>query len=327
MEHYVTLFDHKFLPQGLVLHSSLQQYASPCTLWVVCMDEKAEHQLRQLDLPGLRVLPLASVEDPELRAAKANRSWTEYCWTLTPSICLYLLKNHPECSRVTYVDADLAFFSSPTPFFRELESAAKGVLITEHAYAPRYASSTHLAGRFCVQFLTFSNDAKALAVLQHWREQCLESCTAVATVGAPGFGDQKYLEAWPEQHGDIVHVLQQVDQTLAPWNVDHFQEQANAPYFSVFFHFHGFRIVGRNLLRLSSTYRIRRGRHIYDRYLQLLDDQVRKMQAHGFDVPVISWRSERWWLLRTLKRFAFQHLKMRRHRFPVGLTGNSAPQA
>lgn len=317
MEHFITLFDHRFLPQGLVLHETLQRHAAPCELAVVCLDEKAEKHLRQLALPHLKVIPLAEFEDTELLRAKANRTWTEYCWTLTPSVCLRFLEQNPACPRVTYVDADLSFFQSPAGIFSEFEKSGKKILITEHAYAPRYAHLTQLAGRFCVQYLTFANAPAVHAILKIWRDQCLTLCTAVATPGAPGFGDQKYLEDWPERFGEHVHILQQPAEALAPWNVDHYQEQAGHPYFPTFFHFHGLRIHSPRCVRLSSTYAIRRGDHLYQAYLDLLDDRVKRMCAAGIPLPTIPLTGERFWAFRTVKRFLFQHLRIRQHLFPT----------
>src|SRR5512135_1583739 len=134
MEHYVTLFDHKFLPQGMALHSSLLANARPCTLWVVCMDERVERELKTLDLPDLKRIPLQDLESDALKAAKSRRSWGEYCWTLTPYSCLFVLNHGHDVNRVTYLDADLFFFGSPSPIFRELTGAKKQVLITEHAF-------------------------------------------------------------------------------------------------------------------------------------------------------------------------------------------------
>jgi hypothetical protein len=34
MEHYVTLFDSLFLPQGLALHMSMERHAGVYTLWI-----------------------------------------------------------------------------------------------------------------------------------------------------------------------------------------------------------------------------------------------------------------------------------------------------
>ena len=44
MEHFVTLFDAAFLPQGLALHRSLRRHAGDFTLWRVCVDEAAYDQ-------------------------------------------------------------------------------------------------------------------------------------------------------------------------------------------------------------------------------------------------------------------------------------------
>ena len=39
MEHYVTLFDSLFLPQGLALHMSMERHAGNYTLWILCIDD------------------------------------------------------------------------------------------------------------------------------------------------------------------------------------------------------------------------------------------------------------------------------------------------
>ena len=39
------MFDSWFLPQGLALHSSLQQHAGAYRLWILCMDDDTEQVL------------------------------------------------------------------------------------------------------------------------------------------------------------------------------------------------------------------------------------------------------------------------------------------
>ena len=73
-EHYVTRFDHRFLLQGLALYVSLQQQQPESVLWVLCLDQEAENQLRDLNLPHLQALSLRSLETPALLQAKGNRS-------------------------------------------------------------------------------------------------------------------------------------------------------------------------------------------------------------------------------------------------------------
>ena len=50
MEHYVTLFNNLFLPQGLALHASMERHAGTYTLWILCMDNETHDFLAQLAL-------------------------------------------------------------------------------------------------------------------------------------------------------------------------------------------------------------------------------------------------------------------------------------
>ena len=56
-EHFVTLFDSKFLPMGMALHDSLMAHAQPFHLWILCMDEMVEKQLKLISLPDV-IIPL-----------------------------------------------------------------------------------------------------------------------------------------------------------------------------------------------------------------------------------------------------------------------------
>ena len=234
MEHYVTLFDGFFLPQGLALHASLQRHAGSYTLWILCVDEPAYSVLTGLRLPNVRLLRTSDVETAELLAVKPTRTRGEYCWTLTPFAPRFVFEADPDVQRVTYLDADLWFRRDPAPIFREFEASGKQVLITDHAYAPEHDQSAK-SGIFCVQFLTVTRDGGEI-VRKWWEERCIEWCYARAEDGK--YGDQKYLDDWPERFGEWVHVLADKELALAPWNATRF------PYSnSVFYHFHGLRII------------------------------------------------------------------------------------
>lgn len=215
-EHFVTLFDDSFLPIGLALYESLVAHAGAFRLWVVAIDDAVEKHLAQLALPDLTVIPLRTLETPELLAVKPGRTRAEYCWTLTPFTAQAVFDRDPAARRATYVDADVFFLADPRILLDELDCSGKHVLITEHAYAPEYDRS-HDSGRFCVQFLTFDRSDQAHTVMRWWQDRCLEWCFARYEDGK--FGDQVYLDQWPSLFGDCVHIAQQVEKTLAPWNV------------------------------------------------------------------------------------------------------------
>ena len=127
MEHYVTLFDSLFLPQGLALHMSMEKNAGDYTLWVLCVDDETYDVLTTIGLPNVRLLQLSCLELDELKMIKGNRTLREYCWTLTPFAPRFVFEAETSVSRVTYVDADMWFRKNPEPILREFNISKKNV--------------------------------------------------------------------------------------------------------------------------------------------------------------------------------------------------------
>lgn len=277
MEHFCTLFDQRYLLQGLALHASLRRHAPGSMLWIVCMDAPVQDALERLALPGVTTLPLSEIEDERLRRVKADRTPREYCWTVTPFVPEAVFRRAPDATRVTYLDADLYFFDSPAMFLRELDESGKHLLITEHAYAPEY-DQTRTSGRFCVQFLSVRNTSRARAVMKWWQDRCIEWCYARQEDGK--FGDQMYLDEWPVRFGQDVQVLEQSDRTLAPWNVRHAaQRGALRP---VFYHFHAFWWVAGRTVRLHTNYEVGSAAEpLYRAYVSELREARRRLVGMG----------------------------------------------
>jgi hypothetical protein len=243
MEHYVTLFDSLFLPQGLALHLSMERHVKNYTLWILCVDDEAHDALTSLQLPNIRLLQLSKMETDVLLRVKANRSKGEYCWTLTPFAPRFVFEEDESVQRVTYLDADLWFRQHPAPIFSEFEDSGKQVLITDHAYAPEYDQSA-TSGQYCVQFITFTRHGGEV-VRDWWEKRCIEWCYARVEEGK--YGDQKYLDLWPQLFSKQVHVLRDKERTLAPWNAVRF------PYSNgVFWHFHGLRLLDNRRLVIGN---------------------------------------------------------------------------
>lgn len=286
VEHFVTLFDAAFLPSGLVLHATLARHAGPFRLWILCMDERVREQLARLALPGVELIPLADLERevPELARVKPTRGKGEYCWTCTPFTFDAVFARDPSAQRVTYLDADLAFFRDPALLLDELDASGKDVLITDHAYDPAYDTSRE-HGRYCVQFLTCRRTPGGRKVTAWWRERCIEWCFNRVEKGK--FGDQKYLDDWPTRFAAEVHVLAQVRETLAPWNARMFLADGE-PRRPVFFHFHGLRIIDPARAILYTGYRVGpEGDRIYAEYLAVLNAALARLRAAGIPVPTL----------------------------------------
>jgi hypothetical protein len=307
VEHFVTLFDSNYLPLGMCLHASLMEQAQPFRLWIVCMDELVERQLHQLALPCVSLLPLRDVETDELLTVKGTRSRGEYCWTLTPFTPQFVFESDPDIERVTYVDADLFFFRTPDILLKEFEESGKHVLITEHAFADRYKRYI-IHGRFCVQFMTFRRTIEAQEVIRWWQERCIEWCYWRYEDGK--FGDQGYLDSWPDRFPQAVHILKQVDKTLAPWNLSRFAKNVNCLQKFVFYHFHSLKIVGENKVILYLDYNLEgKGGDIYAVYLKCMNKCTTMMKSHDMLIPVLSQKPESLWVLRLIKRKLLNTIK------------------
>lgn len=216
MRHYCTLFDSKYLPQGLVLYESLQKHSSePFRLNALPLDEETERALESLQLPNLIVLGRRAFEaDQDLLEIQNSRTHQEYAWTCASNLCEWLLFC-PDCdlSEITYLDADLMFFSDPKVIFEEMDGASIAVIphrLTENDQRDRLEKN----GKFNVSWVTFKNDWAGKQCLARWSEQCRKRCSADV-----GCGDQKYLDEWPDRYGALLRTIKNIGAGLAPWNL------------------------------------------------------------------------------------------------------------
>lgn len=219
MRYYCTLFDSFYLSRGIVLYNSLKETAKDFHLYIFAFDDLSKNILEKSGLEHATIISLKDFETPELLEVKKIRTKAEYCWTCTPSTISYVLKIF-KVDHCTYIDSDLLFFSDPSVLVDELSENGKTVLITEHRFSriPKIYEQKR-AGRFCVQFVTFINESGSLEVLDKWRRQCIEWCYSRYEDGK--FGDQKYLDHWPDVY-DNIHVLEHQGGGIAPWNNDQY---------------------------------------------------------------------------------------------------------
>src|SRR5882672_2283877 len=175
MRAYCTYFDSGYLTRGLALLESLRANAGPFRLYVLCLDDASHAVLSHLGEQDVEVMKLSDLEasDAELLAVKSNRSRIEYYFTCTPSLTRYILASRPEIEDITYLDADLYFFASPEPIFREIGAAS--VAIIPHRF-PKVLEHHAAHGRYNVGFLYFRRDPDGLRCLDWWRQKCIDWC-------------------------------------------------------------------------------------------------------------------------------------------------------
>ncbi|OFZ51853.1 MAG: glycosyl transferase [Bdellovibrionales bacterium RIFOXYB1_FULL_37_110] len=295
--NYCTLFNHHYLTRGIAMYESLLKHAENFHLYIICFDTITHDILKSLNLSYVTFITLEEFEDSELRLIKPSRTAGEYCWTCTSSTLLYCIKTY-KLDHCTYLDSDLYFFSNPNVLVDEM--GGNSVLITSHNYTKKYDQS-QTSGRFCVQFLTVKNNSTGMQVLNDWRKNCIKWCFNRVEDGK--FGDQKYLDSWPDDYNGI-HILKNPG-GLAPFNIQQY-DLSNPPYKMVFYHFHGLQFIGKHQIDLG-YYELNKlvVQTIYAPYLNHLEKIKNKLEQisplydyHGTKINPISWKSP----LRLLKR-------------------------
>lgn len=252
--HFCTLFDVNYLTRGLALYRSLERHAHDFVLHVLCMDPATHELLGRLALPRVARIALEDLEDAQLLQARATRSVAEFCWTCTPSLPLHVFERTPGAEAVTYLDADLLFFSSPEALFAE--AGAASIVVHEHRFAPEMLALERETGRFNVGWVGFQRDDEGYECLDRWRQQCLDWCHA--RPAGDKFGDQKYLDEWPSRYPRL-HILAHPGAGLGPWNIDGRDLTRSGPQVLidghpvVFFHYHGFKLLADGTSRPTSA--------------------------------------------------------------------------
>lgn len=220
MMNFCTLFDSYYLDKGIALYRSLEAVSNDFSLYIFCFDDQSFEILNRMDFPHAIIIHHSRFETPELLEKKRERSKAEYCWTCTPVIIDYTLKNY-DIESCANIDADLYFYSDPRILFEEIDKEAGDVAIVEHrfknnAYGKKLEKRN---GKYCVQFNYFRKNENGQKVLEWWKSKCLEWCYDIPE--PERMGDQKYLNQFRDLF-DGVYELKHLGGGVAPWNLEQY---------------------------------------------------------------------------------------------------------
>lgn len=291
---FCTLFDSYYLDKGLALYQSLARCTKDFKLYIFCFDDQSFQILSDLSLKHAVIIHHSQIEDDTLLKLKKERSKAEYCWTCTPVIIEYVLKQCKE-ENCTYIDADLYFFRSPKILFQEIEEAKANIVITEHRFTDSLNDRRlcKRSGKYCVEFNFFDQSENAWKALNWWKERCFEWCFHLYE--PERMGDQKYLEKFPILF-EGVHELQHLGGGVAPWNLAQYElsriekegpvlleKKTQKEFPLVFYHFQNIRYLSENRVNVSSGTHSKKVKDaIYPVYLREIE-QIRS-QLHRFGI-------------------------------------------
>jgi hypothetical protein len=214
---YCTYFDHNYLSRAVLAIQSLRRFDAETPIYVLALSEPCEKILRELALHRVEIIPMATLEAayPELAGIKPTRTLIEYYFTLSPFLPHYLFA-HTNADRISYIDGDLYFFTSPRPVLDSLGSAS--VAITPHRFSFEFRNH-EIYGHFNVAWITYRRCPEGLDCLNAYKADCTAWCYDRVEDGR--FGDQKYLDTWPSQYPSL-KVIEHKGFNLANWNIHNY---------------------------------------------------------------------------------------------------------
>lgn len=214
---FCTLFDSNYLDKGLALYRSMERNITKYKLYIFAFDNVCFDILSKMHLKNVILVLVNDIMNDLVKKIRKERTRAEFCWTCTPLVIEYVLRNYKE-KMCTYVDADIYFFSNPRNAIQEVIYSRKSVGLVAHRFEKNaeYGKLVYKVGKYCIQFNTFLNNKEGLQVLEEWKQDCLNWCYCRYEDGR--YGDQKYPDKWKMKYF-CVHEIQDPGVGVAPWNL------------------------------------------------------------------------------------------------------------
>jgi len=294
--HYCTYFDHVYLDRGLAMIRSLRRVDPDGSISVLCLTPAVHRVLSGLGEPGVTLIVLEEFEqeNPDLLAAKESRCLRDYYYTLTASLVCSVLQGARPDDVVTYLDADLMFYSDPGPIYEAMAGASVGLIGHRWHWWTRRLRKY---GRFNVGWVSFRADATGTEAARWWRDRCIEWC--YGCVDGDLFADQKYLDHIHARFPNVVEITHP-GTNVGPWNIcrEDIRRAANGSivvgsgFSLIFFHFSGLKEMSPGvwlgslpsyLGPFSSVVRT----DLYEPYIGLLGDIRKELGGLPADPPPV----------------------------------------
>ena len=266
------------------MYQSMVENIQEFKLYVFAFDEKCYEILKNENFPHLIPVSLQEFENADLLKVKEERTRAEYCWTCSPWIIKHVIDYYKE-PICTYIDADMQFFSSPQFVFDDMRKRHCSVIIVPHRFKDAQAEKEahDKVGSYCVEFNTFVNDKNGYETLTWWAERCLEWCYYSVPGTTEWYGDQKYLNVFPEKFQGVM-ICNHYGVGMAPWNINLVEyagviqgvpyireKKTGKEYPVVLYHFENVSYLSNHILHASSrTDSKELHKVIYDPYIRKL---------------------------------------------------------
>ena len=240
---YFTLSDRGFLPRTLAMCKSLRVYDSISPVYYFATEPLLQIEFDAFESVGVKVLPIeASLGEELVNSLRDSRSLLEFMWTLPSQLLTRMWEIEQSCTDFTYLDADIFFYSDPAIIWQEIPGNSASIV--RHNFSKRLQSIFLESGEFNVSWVSVPNSSIGMAIASKWASDCLEMCPDKPVIHNEKliYGDQKYLDYWPELYPSNLHIIVHLGAGVAPWNYEEYEFSTCAPLLVnklpiIFFHF------------------------------------------------------------------------------------------
>ncbi len=280
--YFCTYFDINYLPRALCLLDSLERHCPSFVIYMLCLDDEVLAKIKDLQKQHVIAISLKELElaVPELIRLKAERTIIEYYFTCGPAYIQHVVNCDTKIDIITYLDADLYFYSDPEPLFDLFEGYSVGVV---GHHLPEFRKEVR-QGLYNVGWINFRRDKDGMACLARWKVQCLEWCFDRHEDGK--YADQLYLDKWPQEYQGFYEFTHH-GANVAAWNVGDFKFSVrNGSVFVdndplIFYHFHGFKKVARNIYNSALWLYFKPPHPVLKKYV--FEEYISKLEQYSTD--------------------------------------------
>lgn len=240
---YFTLSDANFAPRTLAMLNSLRRFDSTSDIIFVTVGNFPENFASVFESIDVRIVNLDDLIEPsKLDYIQGSRSYLSSLWTY-PSILLdQFIGEQTGYSDIVYLDADLYFYGDPNICWDEIPVG--NIAIVRHNFSERLASAFPESGEFNVSWVSIPTTDIGRRCAREWADECYELCPDVPVehLGRVVYGDQRYLDTWPDKFRGALTIFKNPGVGLAPWNFENYNIQHDEiwkvnNHKLVFFHF------------------------------------------------------------------------------------------
>jgi len=216
MRYICTYFDINFLPRGMALLDSIKNNCKNFVFYILTLDNETKNYLMNLNNKNIVLINIDQYVNYFNIDKNKYQSEKEFYFSITPSICLYILENHEYIDLLLYLDADVYLFNDIELLYNEIDDSSIAICSQR---LPWYNSKKY--GLYNVGVNSFRNDKEGIKCLRQWYKDCSTWKPNQDGYKLDFFSDQIWLDKWLMLYQNI-KIIEHIGIDTAPWNANQY---------------------------------------------------------------------------------------------------------